>query len=87
MIRLEWTGVTLGMDMNWHYRGTQFSGRLVFALEHAKLSPGQVLLRQSTLLALEEGMHTYDLGLGDQAYKFRLPSDITICHTWGLYPP
>ena len=87
MIRLKWTGVTLGMDMNWHYRGTQFSGRLVFALEHAKLSPGQVLLRQSTLLALEAGMHTYDLGLGDQAYKCRLPSERINCITWGLYPP
>lgn len=87
VIRLEWNGGTLGMDMNWHYGGTQFSGRWVFALEHAKLSPGQVLLRHSTLLALEAGMHTYDLGLGDQAYKFRLPSERVACITWGLYPP
>ena len=86
-IRLEWNGATLGMDMNWHYRSTQFSGRWVFALEHAKQSPGQVLLRQSTLLALDAGMHTYDLGLGDQAYKFRLPSERVTCFTWGLYPP
>jgi CelD/BcsL family acetyltransferase involved in cellulose biosynthesis len=86
-IRLEWNGDTLGMDMNWHYRLTQFSGLWVFALEHAKQSPGQVLLRQSTLLALDAGMHTYDLGLGDQAYKFRLPSERITCFTWGLYPP
>jgi CelD/BcsL family acetyltransferase involved in cellulose biosynthesis len=86
-IRLEWQGATLGMDMNWHYRSAQFSGRWVFALEHAKQSPGQVLLRQSTLLALDAGMHTYDLGLGDQAYKFRLPSERITCFTWGLYPP
>jgi len=86
-IRLEWNGATLGMDMNWHYRSAQFSGRWVFALEHAKQSPGQVLLRQSTLLALDAGMHTYDLGLGDQAYKFRLPSERITCFTWGLYPP
>jgi len=87
VIRLAWNGATLGIDMNWHYRSTQFSGRWVFALEHAKQSPGQVLLRQSTLLALEAGMHTYDLGLGDQAYKFRLPSERITCFTWGLYPP
>jgi len=87
VIRLEWNGATLGLDMNWHYGFTQFSGRWVFALEHAKQSPGQVLLRQSTLLALDAGMHTYDLGLGDQAYKFRLPSERVACITWGLYPP
>jgi len=86
-IRLEWNGGMLGMDMNWHYGWTQFSGPWVFALEHAKQSPGQVLLRQSTLLALDAGMHTYDLGLGDQAYKFRLPSERVTCFTWGLYPP
>ena len=87
VIRLEWNGDTIGMDMNWHYDSAQFSGRWVFALEHAKQSPGQVLLRQSTLLALDAGMHTYDLGLGDQAYKFRLPSEKATCITWGLYPP
>ena len=87
VIRLEWHGATLGIDMNWHYRSTQFAGRWVFALEHAKQSPGQVLLRQSTLLALDAGMHIYDLGLGDQAYKFRLPSERVTCFTWGLYPP
>ena len=37
-------------------------------------------------MALDAGMHTYDMGLGDQAYKFRLPSRTVTCPTWGLYP-
>jgi CelD/BcsL family acetyltransferase involved in cellulose biosynthesis len=86
-VRLDLDGTTLGMDLNWHFETTQFSGQWVFAIEYLKQSPGQVLLRQSVLMALEAGMRTYDLGLGDQAYKFRLPSQTLKCVTWGLYPP
>jgi CelD/BcsL family acetyltransferase involved in cellulose biosynthesis len=38
-------------------------------------------------MALDAGMHTYDMGLGDQAYKFRLSSRTVTCPTWGLDPP
>ena len=87
VVRLEWNGKTLGTDLNWHFGTTQFSGQWVFAIEHFNRSPGQILLRHSVLLALDAGMQTYDLGLGDQAYKFRLPSQPMTCRTWGLYPP
>jgi len=87
MLRLEWNGRTLGMDLNWHFGTTQHSGQWVFDVEYFSHSPGQILLRHSVLLALESGMQTYDLGLGDQAYKFRLPSRTVTCPTWGLYPP
>lgn len=87
VVRLEWNGATLGTDLNWHFAKTQFSGHWVFAIEHFSRSPGQILLRQSVLMALDAGIHTYDLGLGDQAYKFRLPSQTVSCRTWGLYPP
>ncbi len=87
MLRLEWNGRTLGMDLNWHFGATQHSGQWVFDIEFMSRSPGQILLRHSVLMALESGMHTYDLGLGDQAYKFRLPSRTVTCPTWGLYPP
>lgn len=87
MIHMLWNGVTLGIDLNWHYRGTQYSGPWAFDIAHQKHSPGQVLLRQAVLMALEAGMHTYDLGLGDEAYKFRLPCRVISCETVGLYPP
>ena len=87
VVRLEWNGKTLGTDLNWHFGTTQFSGQWVFAIEHFDRSPGQILMRHSVLMALEAGMQTYDLGLGDQAYKFRLPSQPMTCRTWGLYPP
>ncbi len=87
VVRLEWNGATLGMDLNWHFGTTQHSGQWAFDVRHADRSPGQILLRHSVLMALDAGMHTYDMGLGDQAYKFRLPSRTVTCPTWGLYPP
>jgi len=87
VVRLEWNGRTLGIDLNWHHGLRQHSGQWVFDIEHFRRSPGQILLRHSVLMALDAGMHLYDLGLGDQAYKFRLPADRVRCVTWGLYPP
>ncbi len=87
VVRLEWNGATLGMDLNWHFGTTQHSGQWAFDVRHADRSPGQILLRHSVLMALDAGMHTYDMGLGDQAYKFRLPNRTVTCPTWGLYPP
>ena len=86
VVRLEWNGATLGIDLNWHFGTTQHSGQWVFDIRFMDRSPGQILLRQSVLMALDAGMHTYDLGLGDQAYKFRLPGRPVACPTWGLYP-
>jgi len=87
LLHMQWKGATLGIDWNWHQGGTQHSGPWAFAIEHQKRSPGQVLLRQAVLMALEANMHTYDLGLGDEAYKFRLPCRAVACPTIGLYPP
>ena len=35
---------------------------------------------------MDEGLNTYDLGFGDQDYKFRLPARVKTCSRWGLYP-
>lgn len=86
VLRLTWNGRTLGMDLNWHFGTTQQSGQWVFDIAYMSRSPGQILLRHSVLMALDSGLQTYDLGLGDQAYKFRLPSRTVACPTWGLYP-
>ena len=44
-------------------------------------SPSQPMATLAALLA------AYDLGIGDQPYKFRLPAKTKNCQTWGLYPP
>ena len=84
-LQLDFDGRVLAAELAWHYAGTHVSAPWSFSLEHAKHSPGHVLLRQSVLAALDANLHTYDLGLGDQAYKFRLPARRNNCQTWGLY--
>jgi CelD/BcsL family acetyltransferase involved in cellulose biosynthesis len=77
----------IACEFAWYYRGTHFSGPWCFAVEESNHSPGHVLLRQSVQAALAAGLRTYDLGIGDQPYKFRLPAKTKNCQTWGLYPP
>jgi CelD/BcsL family acetyltransferase involved in cellulose biosynthesis len=85
-LRIEWEGRFLAAEFAWYYKGTHFSAPWCFAMAEAKHSPGHVLLRQSLLAAVAEGLHSYDLGIGDQEYKFRLPVHTVNCQTWGLYP-
>lgn len=85
-LRLEWRGRLLGMEFSWRHDGVQHCGPWIFPPDLARRSPGQVLLRHSVLDALEAGVRAYDQGLGDQEYKFRLPSRSVNCITWGIYP-
>jgi CelD/BcsL family acetyltransferase involved in cellulose biosynthesis len=36
--------------------------------------------------AIDEGLHTYDLGYGDHAYKFQFATEVRETCTMGLYP-
>jgi len=85
-LRIDWAGRFLAAEFAWYYKGTHFSAPWCFTMAEAKHSPGHVLLRQSLLAAMAAGLHTYDLGIGDQEYKFRLPVHTINCQTWGLYP-
>lgn len=86
-LRVEWEGRTLGMEFAWEYDRRQFCKLWTFSLADARRSPGQILLRNSVLQALDRGVTEYDQGLGDQDYKYRLPSRTVTCTTWGLFPP
>jgi CelD/BcsL family acetyltransferase involved in cellulose biosynthesis len=86
-LRIDWQGHAIAFEFAWYYRGAHYSGPWCFAVEFANRSPGQIVLRQSVLAALGEGIETYDLGTGDQPYKLRLPARRHVCRTWGLYPP
>lgn len=84
-LRLDLDGRPVAFEFAWHYRGIHYSAPWCFAIEEARHSPGHVLLRQSLLAALDAGLRTYDLGIGDQDYKFRLPARVKTCYTYGLY--
>ena len=65
----------------------QIAGILGFDPDLARHSPGEVLLRQLLMAALAEGAHTFDFGLGDEAFKARFATRINRVRNRGLYAP
>jgi CelD/BcsL family acetyltransferase involved in cellulose biosynthesis len=57
-----------------------------FAIELARFSPGEVLLRQLLLRAIEEGLAIFDFGLGEEPFKARFATHSRQVRNWGLYP-
>jgi CelD/BcsL family acetyltransferase involved in cellulose biosynthesis len=84
--RLDWVGRPIAFEFGYCYRGTYFGSTSSFAIDLARHSPGQVLLRQLLLAAIAEGVSTYDFGIGDQAYKLRFATRLNYMRSWALYP-
>jgi len=71
--------------------GTSHAGRFLwykpsFAIDLARRSPGEVLLRHLLLGAVAEGARSFDFGLGAEPFKLRFSDHISTVTTWGLYP-
>jgi CelD/BcsL family acetyltransferase involved in cellulose biosynthesis len=84
--RLDWEGRPIAFHFGSCYRGAYLWYKPSFAIDLARRSPGEVLLRQMLLAAVEEGAHTFDFGLGDEAFKRRFATHVQTVRTWGLYP-
>jgi len=83
---LEWEGHAIAFHFGSCYQGNYLWYKPTFAIDLARRSPGEVLLRQLILAALDEGAHTFDFGLGDEAFKQRFATHTNYVRTWGLYP-
>ena len=84
--RIDWDGRPIAFHYGFCYRGRFFWGMSSFDVDLARHSPGQVLLRQLLLAAIDEGAHTFDFGTGDQEFKLRFATHVSNVRTWGLYP-
>jgi CelD/BcsL family acetyltransferase involved in cellulose biosynthesis len=85
--RLAWDGRPIAFHFGFCYRGTFLMYKSSYAIDLAQRSPGQVLLRQLLLKAVDENAHTYDFGLGEEAYKSQLATATHVVRNWGLYEP
>jgi CelD/BcsL family acetyltransferase involved in cellulose biosynthesis len=83
--RLEWNGRAIAFHYGLCYWGRYLWGIPSFAIDLARHSPGEVLLRQVLLAAVEEGARTFDFGIGDEAYKRRFATQVVHLRNWGLY--
>jgi CelD/BcsL family acetyltransferase involved in cellulose biosynthesis len=84
--RLIWQGQAIACHFGFSYRGSYLWYKPSFDINLAQRSPGEALLRQLLLAAIEEGAHTFDFGLGDEPFKRRFATQIATVRTWGLYP-
>ncbi len=84
--RVGWNGRAVAFHFGFCHAGSYLWYKPSFAVELARRSPGEVLLRQLLLAAVAEGAHTFDFGLGDEAFKSRFANRVRHVRTWGLYP-
>ena len=84
-IRIDCDGRPIAFQYGFCYRGRYTREISSFAIDMARYAPGQVLLRQSFLAAIEEGAKVFDFGIGDQPYKRRFATTINQVRTWALY--
>jgi len=85
--RVDLNGKPIAFHLGFCYRDQFMWYKPTFDVELARSSPGEVLLRQLLLAALEEGAKGFDFGLGDEAFKARFATQMNTVRNWGLYPP
>lgn len=85
--RLVWNDHPIAYHYGFCHRGSFLWYKPSFDIALRKRSPGEVLLRQLIIEGMREGAHTFDFGLGDEAFKRRFANRTRIVRTWGLYPP
>jgi CelD/BcsL family acetyltransferase involved in cellulose biosynthesis len=84
--RLEWNGRAIAFHFGLCRGGRYLFGIPSFDIELHRYSPGEVLLRQLILAAIEEGAAVFDFGPGEEPYKYRFATSEVRLETWGVYP-
>lgn len=86
MTRVDCDGRPVAFHFGFSYQGEYLWYKPSYDRGMARYSPGEVLLRHLILAAEEEGCHTFDFGLGDEAFKRRFATSVETVRSWGLYP-
>ena len=85
--RVEWNGRPIAYHFGFCFHGSFLWYKPSYDVALAKHSPGEVLLRQLLLVAIAEGAHLFDFGLGDEAFKARFATHVRRVKNFGLYAP
>ena len=83
--RVEWDDRAIALHYGFCYGGSYLWYTPAFAVDLARRSPGEVLLRQLLLAAMGEGAAIFDFGLGDEPFKRRFATCVRHVRSWGLY--
>ncbi len=84
--RVVWQERSIAFHFGFNFMDNFLWYKPSFNISLAKHSPGEVLLRQLILKALEEQAIIFDFGIGDEEFKKRFATNTNSVKTWGLYP-
>lgn len=84
--RVGWNGQPIAFHLGSCYEGRYHWHKPSFAIDLARRSPGEVLLRQLLIAAIGEGARVFDFGSGDDSFKARFTTSMEQLVTWNLYP-
>ncbi len=84
--RIAADGRPIAFHFGFAYNNSFLWYKPAFAIELARHSPGEVLLRRLLLRAIDEGAHTFDFGLGNEPFKQRFATHSQTVCDFGLYP-
>jgi CelD/BcsL family acetyltransferase involved in cellulose biosynthesis len=82
--RVEWRGIAVAYHFGMCFGGAFIWYKPSFEPTLAQRSPGEMLLRHLLVAAFEEGAHTFDFGIGDEAFKYRFATSVPQVRTWEL---
>lgn len=85
--RVEWNGRNIAYHLGASLAGRYLWYKPTFAIDLARRSPGEVLLRQLLLAAIDENATLFDFGLGDEPFKHRFATSVPTVRTVGVYRP
>ena len=83
--RIEADDRPIAFHFGFSYNGAFMWYKPAFAIDLARHSPGEVLLRQLLLRAIDERAHTFDFGLGDEPFKQRFATHTQTVRNFVLY--
>lgn len=82
---VEWQERAIAFHLGFSHRGRYLWYKPSFDAELSRRSPGEVLLRELLLEAVNEGARIFDFGLGDEPFKRRFCSHFPLVRNWGVY--
>ena len=80
-----WRDTPVSYHFGFNYKGSFIWYKPTFDISLSQFSPGEVLIRQLLLKAIEEDAEIFDFGLGDEDFKKRFATNVRTVKNCGMY--
>ena len=83
---IRWNKIPISYHFGFNFSDFFLWYKPTFDISLSRNSPGEVLIRQLLIRAIEEGTQIFDFGLGDELFKKRFATDVQTVKNCSLYP-